>query len=335
LQDLYRTLGAENAVELHPLLQFGHNYNSPSRAALCAFFNQHLRLGRSAEQLQERDYARLDRADLTVWNAEFPRPEGDQAGPVFEKNLLRRWAEDTTARLREHPGAAESGWRVILGPTPEPEPDAFAYAGALEKFDRRDWIELRAVIRHRTSGEEVAATFLHPTRWNGRTVIWLDGRDAPGEEAERLARNGVAVVLSRLHRPDLRENPRVPNPRMAAAFTYGYNPTLFARRVQDAVALVRFCRTRADYPVKRLDLVGLDGFGPHAAAARLLCGADVSSTRHDAAAFRWMALGDWRHADFLPGAARYGDLPGLLAQPGSPVTAVEGAEEACAQLLAE
>src|SRR5690606_27530093 len=33
----------------------------------------------------------------------------------------------------------------------------------------------------------------------------------------------------------------------------------------------------------------------------------------DTEGFRFTQLTDWRHVHFLPGGARYGDLPGLLA----------------------
>jgi hypothetical protein len=60
-------------------------------------------------------------------------------------------------------------------------------------------------------------------------------------------------------------------------------------------------------------LVGTGGAGPVAAAARFQSGKAVSKAVIDTAGFRFVELESWKHPQFLPGAVRYGDLPGLLA----------------------
>ena len=45
LQKHYELFGARDKVQLFPFLQFGHNYNHVSRAAMYGWLNQHLGLG--------------------------------------------------------------------------------------------------------------------------------------------------------------------------------------------------------------------------------------------------------------------------------------------------
>ena len=70
-------LGEPQNVSLTARLEFGHNYNGVSRAALYAWFNQHLKLALASDALKERDFKRLTRDEMTVWTADHPAPTGD------------------------------------------------------------------------------------------------------------------------------------------------------------------------------------------------------------------------------------------------------------------
>ena len=97
LQQLYQMLDASGNVMLMAALQFGHNYNLVSRMAMYDWFNKHLQLG-VAEPTAERDYQRLTRDEMTVWDDSHPKPEG---GPEFERKLLRWWKEDADRQWAE------------------------------------------------------------------------------------------------------------------------------------------------------------------------------------------------------------------------------------------
>jgi dienelactone hydrolase len=75
LRQHYGLLGAPDHVMLERGEQFGHNFNSVSRAALYAWFNRHLRLG-IEEPVIEKDYRRLTRQELSVWDEAHPAPAG-------------------------------------------------------------------------------------------------------------------------------------------------------------------------------------------------------------------------------------------------------------------
>ena len=102
------------------------------------------------------------------------------------------------------------------------------------------------------------------------------------------------------------------NPREAAAYTFGYNYTVFVQRVRDVMSLVKYVKSQ-EQPPRRLTVVGLDGAGPWVAAARALCGAAIDQAVIDTGGFRFGMLKDIQDPNFLPGGAKYGDLSALLA----------------------
>ncbi|MEY4482656.1 MAG: hypothetical protein RL693_108, partial [Verrucomicrobiota bacterium] len=69
LKQLYAFLGAPNNVMLQRGEHFPHNYNAVSRMAFYGWLNKHFKLG-AKEPVVEKDYQRLTRAELSVWDAE-------------------------------------------------------------------------------------------------------------------------------------------------------------------------------------------------------------------------------------------------------------------------
>lgn len=127
----------------------------------------------------------------------------------------------------------------------------------------------------------------------------------------------------------LRENPRVQYPgatdkeadrwRLDPSYAYGYNPAVFARRVHDLLALVAFARSPVGPGGARVMLVGDAGAG-HWVAATLAALRPWTADRPAVdraviitAGFRFAELDNAWHPDFLPGGAKYGDVPALLA----------------------
>jgi hypothetical protein len=104
----------------------------------------------------------------------------------------------------------------------------------------------------------------------------------------------------------------VKNPRESAAYTFGYNPTVFARRVHDILGLVKLARSREPRP-DAVCLVGLDGAGPLVAAACAQAAGAVDRAVIDTGGFRFGKVRDLHSPDFLPGGAKYFDLPGMIA----------------------
>ncbi len=105
---------------------------------------------------------------------------------------------------------------------------------------------------------------------------------------------------------------RVDNPREAAAYTFGYNPSLFAHRVHDLMSVIAFFGQGA-FSAEQIDLVGMGDAGPWAAVACAQARPQVTRLAADNADFRFAAIDDLHSPMFLPGAAKYHDLPGVLA----------------------
>lgn len=327
LQRLYALLGAPENVMLHRGEQFPHNYNILARAAFYDWVNRHFRLGQP-EPVTERDYPLLRPEELTVWDAQHPAPPA--ADPGFERRLLRGWHADTQRQLAALPAdervrVLRAGWEIVLDGGPEALGEL-----SLEPRTQRageGWREMGFLLRHAARGGELPVLILEPPRASRRAVLWLtadgkaglyDASGAPRPEVRRLLEAGTTVVgVDLLYQGEfladgrpLLETPRVKNPREAAAYTFGYNPAVFAQRAQDALAVIMQLRRRGgDFP---LALVAVDGAAPVAAAARFLAGDALTTAVLAPGEFRFGRVLDLRAPDFLPGGARYGDLPALL-----------------------
>jgi hypothetical protein len=178
---------------------------------------------------------------------------------------------------------------------------------------------------------------LQPKSWNHRAVIWVDpmgkrslwnesGALRPGIQA--LLDKGFAVVAADLFGQGeftadgkpmakivLNESKRYEeNDRWIryAGFTYGYNPPIFSQRVRDILSVVAYLRG-GKFGAERVDVVGLAGAGHWVAAARAIAGKGIDRAAIDTAGFRFANLTAYDDADFLPGGAKYDDLPGMIA----------------------
>jgi hypothetical protein len=375
LQRHFTRMGAPDRVALTPLLQFGHNYNLPSRTAMYTWFNRHLQLG-CPEPVEERDYQRLTREDLSVWDLAHPKPPG---GPDFERQLLTWWNEDAQRQLvaaAREPQAfrklAEPAVATLVGRRVPEAPDLTWTATG--RTEAAGFTILLGRLRLAPRGEELPVAVAQPRRANRRVVVWVstegksvlwtpaserspEGRSskpsatsgarpspvgpALRKSVESLLREGVTVVSADLlfqgeflaEGRAVTQTRRVKNPRESAAYTLGYNHSLFAQRVHDILTVVGWVRHHPgamvpgwDARPPRLGVVALDGSGPWVAAARAVWGDAVERTVIETRGFRFAAVRDLDSPDLFPGAARYLDLPGLLALggPGQLLLAGEG-----------
>ncbi|MCX6891370.1 MAG: acetylxylan esterase [Verrucomicrobia bacterium] len=349
LQQHFAMLGAPKNVMLKPLLHFGHNYNYVSRSAMYEWLNRHLKLG-LPEPVVEEDYHFLTSRELSVWDAQHPKPEG---GPELERKLVR-WitdrdqkqlaqCQDTLAHFRQVYGGALD---VMIGRNLT---DAGVPTLALSRrTDRGDYWENVGLLRNAAYGEEIPVTVLEPKQGRPHAVIWADPQGKNGLYArteqggyrlapaiQKLLSRGVTVIGADLlfqgefltDDQAVTRTRKVSNPREAAAYSFGYNYTLFAQRVQDLLSVIQYARNHIR-GLERLDLVGQTGAGPLAAAAKAQAGPAIQRLAIDAGGFRFAKVTDIHDINFLPGGAKYGDLPGMLAlgAPGKLRLAGEGTE---------
>jgi dienelactone hydrolase len=329
LQQLYRVLGREANVVLQRGEHFPHNYNAVSRSGFYTFLNDRFHLGHDSPVI-ERDYEPLSRDQLTVWDAAHPAPPAGD--PVFERRLLRWLTDDAAAQVTRDSTTPAGIARTIRPAVEVLVGRTLADAGAVSweaggKTAAADHMRITGLLHNRTHGEEVAVTWLHPGEWKGDVVIWLEdaGRRGLDDEAgrptapvQRLLDAGATVLAADLFRqtdPAPVMNRLVANPREAPAYTYGYNHTLFAQRAHDLLTLLSFLRTgdtEGRQRPRRIALAAFGDAGPIAAAALAVAGDSVARAAIDTGGFRFAQLADWRDAMFLPGGAKYLDLPGML-----------------------
>ncbi len=335
LQQLYKLLGAPTEIMLSRGEQFPHNYNAVSRSAFYTWLNRHFKLG-ARDPVIEQDYDPLWRDDLTVWDKDHPAPKANDAD--FERKLLKWFADDAAQQLQSLAETPESfrktvgdAAEILIGRT-------YAAAGDVEwkstdKQDRGDYLEIAGLLRNITYGEELPVAWLYPKKWNGRVIVWLDDAGKSSLHAsdgsltpavQELANAGAAVVgVDLLYQGEFLKDGQpikrtrvVANSRDCAAYTFGYNDSLFAQRAHDVLTIVKFLRTAKidSYPSpSSVGVAGFDGAGPIVVAARAVAGDAIDSAVADTHGFRFAKLLDFRDPQFLPGGAKYLDLLGLIA----------------------
>ncbi len=348
LKQLYTLLGAPDNVMLQRGEHFPHNYNAVSRSAFYTWLNQHFKLGFKTPVV-ERDYTPLKKEQLTVWDAQHPAPKADDEN--FERKLLRGLHEDAQAQLAEAAKTPERYREIVQGGLDIVLDGGLAEAGGVEwslanKVDKGGWILMAGLLRNKSYQEELPAVFCYPKQWNGKTVVWLTATGKAGlfnpegslkAEVQKIVDSGATVAgVDLLYQgeflPDgqtFTKTAKVQNPREAAAYTFGYNHSVFVRRVHDVLSVVKYVKNH-ERPSKELTVIGLAGAGPWVAAARAQCGEAIDRAVIDTQGFRFGKVLDIHSPDFLPGGAKYGDLPGMLAMgaPGRLWLAGEGTESA-------
>lgn len=335
LKQHYGILGATQNVSHIALLQFPHNYNYVSRAAMYHWLNRHLNLG-FEEPIIESSYERLSKEELSVWNDQHPQPE---CGPDFEIRLLE-WltsdAEKQIARLvpqdsnslQRYRQIVGEAWDILLRNLPQNPEISFE---PTKSVDHDKYKETLGLLSYRSIEDHLAKlpmVVLKPRETKQHTVIWTDEQGKSGlyksdgsvkSHIQSLLNAGVTVVgIDLLYQGEFISYEK-PNKQQRwlhgeeafAGWTYCYNLPLFARRVHDILAAVEFLRHN-NPKTKQIDLVGLNDTGPLVAAAVAQMRGKITHAAIDTEGFRFKDLKDVYDVNFVPGAAKYDDLPGLL-----------------------
>ena len=318
----WAALGAPKKVKLFHRPEFPHNYNLPSRMAMYEWFNEHL--GLSVARVEERDFKRLSKEELTVWDAAHPAPAG---GLEFEKKLCRWWHDDATKQL-DAEKIARPAIHAIFQRTLAGEKATMDHS-TFKKDARGEWLLMSGLIENEARKEAVPALFAHPKKWNGRTVVWLSekgkagilGDDGqPTADAQKFLANGTSVIGVDLFMQgefvfgQAGDTPtrKVKNPRESAAYTFGYNHSLFAQRVHDVLSVLAFVRDHPEHRSQHVALIALDKTSAIAAAARVLAENSLNAAAIHTQGFRFASVDSLGSPWFQPAIAKYGDVPALL-----------------------
>jgi hypothetical protein len=306
-----------------------------ARSAFFTWLNRHFELG-FTEPVIERDYEPLTREELTVWDAAHPAPEAGETN--FERKLLKWFADDAEKQLRAS-ASSPAELRKDVGPAVETLIGrTLASAGDIEwdmknKHDHSSYVAMTGLIRNKTYDEEIPVSWLYPKEWNGSVVVWLDdaGKAAlynddgtvKPEVAQLVSAGATVLGADLLYQGEFLKDGQsiektrvVENPREFAGYTFGYNHSLVARRTHDVLTLAKFLRTAnvGSHPTpSTIAVAGFGSTGPIVAAARAVAGDAIDVALVDTGGLRFGELLDFRDPRFLPGGAKYLDVPGLLA----------------------
>ena len=351
LKELYGLWDARDLVSGWHFERFPHNYNFCSRDVMYDWLNRHLELGID-DPIEEQDFEFLSVEEMSVWNDDHPKPP---SGDEYERSLLKWITEDSDRQmaalvqtdagsLAEYRRIVGGAVDVMIGRRLEDCTVEASVNEEREELDGATLVKFRA--RNTAAGEELPAVVLIPEQRKEETVIWIDenGKQGlfqengqPKPEIQRLLSAGLAVVGADLFGQGefTADGKPISEAGLAqsgsgswkdyAGYTFGYNYSVFSKRVRDVLTLVALVRY-GKYPVDTVHLVGLGGAGHWVAAARAQAGGAVARTVVDTAGFRFGNLTSFADPDFLPGGAKYLDLPGVisLAAPGELWLAGEG-----------
>ena len=334
IQQLYAMFSANENSALAPLIHHPHNYNYESRSHMYEWFNKHLQLGFESPIVEE-DYVPLTVEELSVWNAEHPAPS---TSPDYETKLLASMEVSSGIDYSSNPPSDQASldqFREIMDVAlqvalctelPREDNPTFKLIGR-EQLDNHQLVS--GLIQDPTRGTELPCIALIPGQWNQEFMIWADGAGkqslfessgTPNTQVAAMLAAGYAVVgADLLYQGEFLGDSAPQNlartadsRRDLAAYTYGYNPTLFAHRTSDLLTLLD-CLSEWEGKSRRIHVIGLQGAAPWVIAARAVAGDRIATALVDTESFRFAELSTWKDQNFLPGAVKYGDLPAMIA----------------------
>ncbi|QDV46461.1 Acetyl xylan esterase (AXE1) [Stieleria neptunia] len=359
LQKLYAMLGADGNVMCGDVLRFPHNYNYVTRAMMYPWMAKHLGLSGDVP-LVEGDFEPLSEADMKVWDDDHPAPT--EVGIPHERKVLAWWKQqsdrklnalipDPTAgidaaakQLAEYRRVVGGAWRVI--------------------FDRSMPVAQDLVVTKRNegaAGDRVVRYRLEHRDW--KTVVEFDvvagdntgavghvvvpktvGRDAAQRDAivKSVAAQGdgaktvvaylaPAIGAARDAMESEHQQPLIDDKRSYSGLTFGYNRPLAVKRFEQLLCVLAYLdHSTPDGP---LTLVADSSSCISSAAAAVVAGDVVDEFRLNSGGFRLSSVTDYSDEHFVPGAAKYFDLPGLLSLRAPNALSIQGEAEGAMGLV--
>ena len=338
LVDLYKRLKAGNAYEAHFDIHFKHNYNHVSRTHMYQFVNKHFGL-KLAKPVLERDFELMSGEELSVWNADGTRPKDYKAGAEHERELNQVWAEANDAQVAKALNEKKyeefrAGWETILNRT-------LSDVGAvefelIEKEKQPGFMTLAGLIKNTEAREVLPSLFYYPDNWIGTVTILLTqtGKSglfqgavkSPTETVKGYLDQGHAVVgvdlfgqgefldadqKSITNEAITYSGKKEVEPtswQRSPVYYYGYNDSIFVRRVHDIFSTVKMVQTSEKWDVKSIQIAGQGAFGAVAQAAAAFSDGAFGKVEAKLDGFRFEKLDDFWGEHFVPGAVRLGDV---------------------------
>jgi dienelactone hydrolase len=317
LKELYKLTKSPDNVAGKAWPKLPHNYGQPSREMMYGWFREHLQNTPGA--VTEKPFVPIPVAELKVFPPGTPRPAGELGAKALRAEMAK--ASDTQLAAMpadERKRVVDVALRAILGT----EMPAVGGVTAVEVAKASKAGRLSLTLGRAGTGDAVPAVLLTPDKYDARrAALWLhpdgvkslapDGRPVPAVAS--LLAAGVAVLAidafgtgSQVPATSRKVDPNY------AGFTFGYNRALVAERVHDILTAAGYLRDSAK--AGAVYLAGFGALGPVALlAAAAVPGGTFAKVAADADRFRFDAITSMDDPMMLPGAVKYGGLPGLTA----------------------
>lgn len=322
LQQLYGLYGARDNVAVKAWLEYGHQFNVHARQMMYSWFRKHLQ-GKD-EVVKEDPFKPVPPKELSVYDDKHPRPADELKAPQLREAMTKA-SDAQMARLAPKDADSLKKFKQVVGTalramtnTELPKEAAVRQAPVGTLVGQNALAQ--AVIGHTDEKDAVPVSTLVGPKGNGHFVVWLH----PAGRSSLLTQQQVAPAVQPLIdagyaviAPDLLGTGAnaFPKPftvnKSFAGYTYGYNRSVLANRVADALLAISYAKSQKN--VKNVHLVGWGEMGLVAVLAKALAGDAVTKTAADLNQFHFENIKETSDAMMLPGAVKYGSVGAFLA----------------------
>jgi hypothetical protein len=266
----------------------------------------------------------MSRDELTVFDDKHPRPEDW----LNAEDLRAGMKKESMARIASLAPRDEKGferYREVVGPALDIMLGKRIDAAAIQAVSP-DEAGGVTTLRVSAAGRQVPLIILAPTgRPRHETVLWLSGNakkhltdssGKPGPAVQKLLGAGYHVASADLFLTgdflSPGEEAKYPVNAGFPGYTYCYNQPLIAHRVRDIVlAHDWLAHNLTSKKPGMVHLIGTGGAGLWALLAQAQMQTPAEKTVVDLNRFTFQEVSSPDDPNLLPGALRYGDVPGL------------------------
>ncbi len=328
LRSLYQQLKKPANYEAHFNTHFKHNYNQVSRAQMYAFVNSHFGLGFEAPIL-ESDFAYLGKDDLSLLQGDTSPFVDYSEGEDHERALNRIWAENSDHQLlaalnpknsNQEEGWLRTGWETIL--RANAVRDLVSQFELTEKQHTNGVVEMKGIIARESDGDSFTTLVHYPENWNNQVLIRLEPHgiaagiedagdttilipDLYGQNDDAAQNQATAVSGNKVQPADSWQRSPI--------YFYGYNDSVFVRRVHDLVSAVSMVNNHPKWDATEIVIEARGELAAVALAAGVILGDQVDQISIDPEGFDFGKISDLNDDYMVPGALKYGGMAGLRA----------------------
>ena len=330
LQQLYAMLGHPKDVICKPLLQYKHNYNYVTRAAMYPLMAQHLGIPEFAS-IVEQDYEPLSKIETKVYNEQHPAPR--ERGVKHEQKVLAWWKTESDkwgkqASKEDYREMLDTAWRKVIFDRGLPKASDLSVtrSGAI----RDTQSDFRLEILHRAWKTSLSLRVLGGEMLNEKSQTLLlvvpgflaESKDFDSLESSvswirkhvclpndsKLEDSAIAIIKVMAEQPVQRT---VEDDHHFAGYTFTYNRPLAV--IQCEQILCAITAIDSEWKTQNTALVAHGDMLVATSAAGVIAGPILDRLIVDTGGFRFANLKSYRDPSFLPGASKYGGLAGLLS----------------------